>query len=281
MLRDRATHCGNEVMYKTNSIWIKNNTWRNICEEQAKIFNHVVKDIDRNILTHESDCRLYDSCQKEADTNVDAGSSEGFDNFKIWEDLRRKISTMEQIEASAVGSDEICAWGQHSKFTRSSWRDLCLRTTQQIHTILIICASEMQVLDSLLYLIPSFMLMGRKSSWRNLNGKIDCCDSCVSTPNFRWILLALDIKMRAFGNFWWFCKNKCLHLKDTRIWKMRESQTRSLLQANGQCAVVPASWTFRRSQALQAWGTTGEARPVAFPPSTWPGAGRRWRWRQS
>ncbi len=149
-----------------------------------------------------------------ADTNVDAETSGGFDYFKMREGLCIDISMMEQIEASAVAHyfDDEADWSERR------------RITLQIRTILIICT----LFCTLFY--PIVYENGNKLE-RSNSGKMTLCLETEFSLNLTGTEY-LDVCI------WWFCKKKCLHLKDKLIWKMCASQMQSLLhwQAKLRCA---------------------------------------------
>ncbi len=167
--------------------------------------------------------------------NVDAGTSAEFDDFIMREYLHINISTMEQIAAVAksVYKDNIA--NSHDPRHLCLW-NICITSCALFHPVIYLNTMEVYI------------------SWRKLNF---CCKKsycCVSTLNFRWILLALNIEMCAFSDSakTMLVSERCAHLRYELIIDARVSTVGSIDWPPRVCdkvtwqVTLEMLWTYRR-----------------------------------
>ncbi len=92
---------------------------------------------------------LFSNTQREwTDRNMEEGIRWWFDDIIMQKGLRRNISTTEQIEASAVGSDEVCASGQRLQirtiFTIRFRKNRCTLFCSLFYPI--VCENTMEII---------------------------------------------------------------------------------------------------------------------------------------
>ena len=158
---------------------------------------------------------LFSNSRREhVDRNADAGTSSEVDDFIMREYLHINISTMEQIVASSVAEsvrkDNIA--NSHDP------RHLSFSLKYMNHILCSIPSCHWYIYDGNLYFLEKVELLLRKSY------------CCVSTLNFRWILLALNIEMRASSDSAnkLLVSERCAHLKYELITDARVSTVGSI-----------------------------------------------------
>jgi hypothetical protein len=168
---------------------------------------------------------LFSNSRREhVDRNADAGTSAGFDDFIMREYMHVNISTMEQIVASSV------AESVHKDNIANSHdpRHLSFSLKYMNCILCSIPSCHLYKYDGKIYILEKVELLLRKSY------------CCVSTLNFRWILLALNIEMRASSDSAekMLVSERCAHLKYELITDARVSTVGSIDWPPRVCAKV-------------------------------------------